>query len=1178
MTKPARTVKPTKIPGLPGIPADASPGLRRYLEAVSEALEIRLGRRGDKRDRAVTLRELIDSGLALELAKDAFDPNNPSTDIGNPNDNDGGTEVEIPTQPTGFSATGGYELISLFWDVPYYRGHSLTEVWRHDADILGDAVLVGVSSGRSFVDSVGEDASYYYWIRHVNVNEVAGVYNSADGTLAETAANVDLLLDVLEGAITDSALADSLSSRIDLVDGAVTVPGSVAAQIAAEASARASAISTAVSAEASARSSAISTASASLQSQINDLVGDISAYSSTTTYAQNDLVTYNDYLYRAKQSTTGNLPTNTTYWTSLGEYTSLSEVVANNSSAITALNNVSTTSDSAAAVAIAQLEATVDDTTTGLAATRATLLTDYSTTSNMNTAISNAVTGLASTTDLDDYVTSSHLTTNYRTETDTDTAISTAVTGLASTTDLADYVQTTYLTQNYRTETDTDTAISTAITGLASTTDLADYVQTSYLTQNYTTTTDMTSAISQATTGLASTTDLDDYVTSSHLTTNYLTSTDVNSAISTATTGLASTTDLDDYVTSSHLTTNYLTATDVNSAISTATTGLASTTDLDDYVTSSHLTTNYLTATDTNSAISTATTGLASTTDLDDYVTSSHLTTNYLTTTDVNSAISTATTGLASTTDLDDYVTSSHLTTNYLTATDTNSAISTATTGLASTTDLDDYVTSSHLTTNYSTTTDVNSAISTATTGLASTTDLGDYVTSAFLESNYTTSTDMTSAISTATTGLVASSTLDNYSTTAAIEQSFYAQADGEDLEAQYTVKVDLNGAVAGFGLASTTNAAGNITSEFIVNADRFAIMRGGSDTTAASVPFSVVTSEQTVGGETVPAGVYMSDAFIKNGTITNAKIANLAVDNGKIANLSADKINAGTIDTSLLNIDDVTLTANEDGALAVDAINANQITAGSISATVMQGTTVYANRLLGDVSIMRAFRNTDTQSFAGGAATIAQGGTLTFLEVTLPATTHTSVGHIPYAQASGWFNSTNSKTYSIKMWMKDNSTASTSLGSPTSVGTTSSKTSTLVWMVFSGDIRSYVAQGNVLTAGSKTGSVTSALYNTSSDATTVYYTPSGSAFTTSDTISVSPSGNYQLVGETRFKATTNLYMSFSLSGTLGLATTGSVDMKLEMTRTGSSGVGDADTGTTIDSIGEVSGMIMGMR
>ena len=68
-------------------------------------------------------------------------------------------------------------------------------------------------------------------------------------------------------------------------------------------------------------------------------------------------------------------------------------------------------------------------------------------------------------------------------------------------------------------------------------------------------------------------------------------------------------------------------------------------------------------------------------------------------------------------------------------------------------------------------------------------------------------------------------------------------------------------------------------------------------------MPFEVVTSQQTINGENVPAGVYMDTAFIKNGSITNAFIGDAAIDNAKISVMSADKLNAGTINaaTSIL-------------------------------------------------------------------------------------------------------------------------------------------------------------------------------------------------------------------------------------------------------------------------------------
>ena len=403
-------------------------------------------------------------------------------------------------------------------------------------------------------------------------------------------------------------------------------------------------------------------------------------------------------------------------------------------------------------------------------------------------------------------------------------------------------------------------------------------------------------------------------------------------------------------------------------------------------------------------------------------------------------------------------------------------------------------------------------------------------------------------------------------------------------LSSQYSVKLDNNGHVAGFGLSNTDND-GTPTSAFIVRADKFAIVnpsatgqQSNSPGTTADriVPFSVQTAATTVNGETVPAGVYMDTAFIKNGSIESAKIGSLTVD--KITGTMAqfEEAVSGTISTSRLNIDDATLTASDDGTLQVGSLNANKITAGNISATVMSGTTVYANNLTGDVSIMNSFRDTTLQSFAGGSNTGTYGGDLTFLESQLEATSHTTVGHTPYAQASGWFESTSSKTYRIQMWMKDNSTASISLGSPSAVGTSGSFWAPLYYMTFSGDQRGKATQGSVLSNGTVTATVNSAIYNSSTSSTTVYH--SAATFSTANTITIASSGAFQLVGETRFKASTNLYMPFSISGTLGRRTTGTVDLKLVMTRFGSSGVGDSDTGSSVDRIGEVNGMIIGMR
>ena len=153
------------------------------------------------------------------------------------------------------------------------------------------------------------------------------------------------------------------------------------------------------------------------------------------------------------------------------------------------------------------------------------------------------------------------------------------------------------------------------------------------------------------------------------------------------------------------------------------------------------------------------------------------------------------------------------------------------------------------------------------------------------------------------------------------------ATKDGQ-LEAQYTVKIDNNGYVTGFGLASTANNSTPF-SEFIVRADRFAIgapsapdwagyVNSYADLLSAwnaagqpdkeiwgynhyvqsgktegrtvpskleeIVPFVVTTTPQTYNGKVRPPGVYIQDVFIGNGVIDSAKIGDAAVQTLNIA------------------------------------------------------------------------------------------------------------------------------------------------------------------------------------------------------------------------------------------------------------------------------------------------------
>lgn len=132
-----------------------------------------------------------------------------------------------------------------------------------------------------------------------------------------------------------------------------------------------------------------------------------------------------------------------------------------------------------------------------------------------------------------------------------------------------------------------------------------------------------------------------------------------------------------------------------------------------------------------------------------------------------------------------------------------------------------------------------------------------------------------------------------------------------DGLSASYVVKTDVNGLVVSYGLYNKDGVGA-----FGVNADYFYVGKGTTATNGKK-PFMVLTSAQTIGGVTYPAGTWIDVALIANATIgtakiadlavTNAKIANLAVDNAKIANLSAEKITAGTINAARIGAKSIT-------------------------------------------------------------------------------------------------------------------------------------------------------------------------------------------------------------------------------------------------------------------------------
>lgn len=204
--------------------------------------------------------------------------------------------------------------------------------------------------------------------------------------------------------------------------------------------------------------------------------------------------------------------------------------------------------------------------------------------------------------------------------------------------------------------------------------------------------------------------------------------------------------------------------------------------------------------------------------------------------------------------------------------------------------------------------------------------------------------------------------------------------AETGQLFARYTVKVDVNGYVAGFGLASTANGA-TPTSSFAIRADAFYIANPTGPGVAPAMPFIVRTTPVTINGVEVPVGVYMSDAFIQNGTITNAKIANLAVDDAKIANLSVSKLDAGSLKVgSYISSSNYVSGSQGFAVWATGAAEFNNVTVrGAVYATAgyLQGVEVRNS----SGAVLLSSGNTLQQNMFGPGGKITKSNASTYIE-----------------------------------------------------------------------------------------------------------------------------------------------------------------------------------------------------
>ncbi|MGY6037766.1 hypothetical protein [Aeromonas sp. AE23HZ002T15] len=161
-------------------------------QGLTENMQILTGQKGDRLDRALTLREAAAIGM-VNLRRNGTGliiPELPPNQSGDPE----WSGVQMPAVPTGVTADGAFHTITLTWDPPAYKGHSYTEVLRAEVDDPSSSVSIGTTLANVYSDSVGKGFNAYYWVRFINKNGQVGPLHSTAGLRGMTSPDVDEII------------------------------------------------------------------------------------------------------------------------------------------------------------------------------------------------------------------------------------------------------------------------------------------------------------------------------------------------------------------------------------------------------------------------------------------------------------------------------------------------------------------------------------------------------------------------------------------------------------------------------------------------------------------------------------------------------------------------------------------------------------------------------------------------------------------------------------------------------------------------------------------------------------------------------------------------------------------------------------------------------------------------
>lgn len=255
----------TRVPSIPPVGDAKNPDqVQRSLDALREAMEVGYGRRGEKLDRFVTLRELdavglvrAEGGQVRGVGTAIFGPGTGAPLPNAPPDDFGETDFTVPPAPTGIRVRGvSPTSIGVTWDPPNYRNHWFAEIYSttsptttlggmvaltpgfalqqphratnqhaafvgsaegvifvHDLDADGDGIQDNTTDnpGGTAIQQAMNPQTRYYWIRFVSRAGVTGPFAPATtGASGRPMLDPGRVLDALTASVTSTTIYNNL--------------------------------------------------------------------------------------------------------------------------------------------------------------------------------------------------------------------------------------------------------------------------------------------------------------------------------------------------------------------------------------------------------------------------------------------------------------------------------------------------------------------------------------------------------------------------------------------------------------------------------------------------------------------------------------------------------------------------------------------------------------------------------------------------------------------------------------------------------------------------------------------------------------------------------------------------------------------------------------------------------